>query len=261
MTEQNQKEALALRAGGLSPKNIARSLGLRPSAVEAFLRKAAAEAQADREARGELPELLECVTDGICARWLLDGQRDGFDETEEELQGLSHVIVTRLDRGKRLFAGFLIDYWCLGVKDVLPSRRADLAEYSFTKSVMFAPYGEARQISLEQAQAIVYGAIDYARKLGFEPHPDAVEALSVFGPRPESLLPLEFGKNGRPVYVNGPEDDVNKILDALNGSVGEDNYDFLAIDPDEDDLDWFEDEEEDEDEGDGAVPIAFPGLQ
>ena len=252
MTDENHKDALALRAEGWQPKNIARKLGLRPAEVEAFLRKAAAEMQADREARGELPELLECVTDEIGARWLLDGQRDGFDESEEELQGLSHVFVTRLDRGKRLFVGFLVDYWCLGVKDTLPSRRVDLLEYSFTKTAMFSLYGGTRQISLEQAQAIVYGAIEYARKLGFEPHPDTAEALTVLGPRPESLLPLEFGKNGRPMYLNGPDDDVDKVLATLNRAVGEGNYGLQVIESDDD---YLDDEDGDED---GAIPILFP---
>jgi hypothetical protein len=225
----NHEEILALRADGWQPKNIAKKLGLRPAAVEAVLRDAATQEQAEREARGELPELLECLTDGIGFRYLLENQRDeeDFDEIDRQLLGLSQVLVTRLDRGKRLHANFMVDYWCLGIKNAIPVRRVDLVDYNQTKETLFGLYGGAQPITLEQAQSIVYGATEYARKLGFEPHPDGIEAFKVLGPRPETLLPLEFGKNGRPTFINGPEDDIFKTMNTLNASVGKGNYDFI----------------------------------
>jgi hypothetical protein len=46
------------------------------------------------------------------------------------------------------------------------------------------------EISLEQAQAIVYGAVDYARSLDFEPRRDLnTKAQIHLGLRPETLLP------------------------------------------------------------------------
>jgi hypothetical protein len=225
----NHEEILALRADGWQPKNIAKKLGLRLAAVEAVLRDSATLAQAEREVRGELPELLECLTDSICIRYLLENRRDDkdFSKIEKEVLGLSHVLITRLDRGKRLNVNFMVDYWCLGAKNALPPRRSDLPEYEALKKTLFGPYGGAHQITLDQAQSIVYGAIEYAQKLGLEPHPDALEALKVLGPRPETLLPLKFGKNGRPTFINGPEDDINKIQNVLNASIGKKNYDFI----------------------------------
>jgi hypothetical protein len=225
----NHEEILALRADGWQPKNIAKKLGLRLAAVEAVLRDVATQEQAGREARGELPELLECLTDSIGFRYLFENRRDEdeFDGFESQLLGLSHVVVTRLDRGKRLSVNFMVDYWCLGVKNALPPRRSDLVEYDFLKKTLFGPYGGAHPITLEQAQSIVYGAMEYARKLGLEPHPDGIEALKVLGPRPETLLPLKFGKNGRPTFINGPEDDVFKTINTLDASIGKRNYDFI----------------------------------
>jgi hypothetical protein len=241
----NHDEILALRADGWQPKNIAKKLGLRLAAVETVLRDAATLAQAEREARGELPELLECLTDRIGFRYLIENQQGGddFDDFESQLLGLSHVLVTRLDRGKRLSVNFMVDYWCLGAKSALPSRRVDLMEHNFLKNTLFGPYGGAQPITLEQAQSIVYGAIEYARKLGFEPHPDAIEALKVLGPRPETLLPLEFGKNGRVTFINGPDDDVYKIQKILKATVGEGNYDFFAQKMLFEDDDEYEDDE------------------
>ncbi len=224
----NDEEILALRADGWQPKNIAKKLGLRPAAVEAVLRDVATQEQAEREARGELPELLECLTDSLCLRWLFENKRkdNNFDPMERELLGLSHVMVARMDRGKYIYSNFMIDYWCLGVKDAIPMRKSDIIEYKKIKSGLFSPYGGPQQITLEQAQSMVYGAIEYAQKLGFEPHPDGIEALKLLGPRPKKLLPLKFGKNGKPLFINGPHDDVFGILDTLNTSVGKGKYHF-----------------------------------
>jgi hypothetical protein len=228
-----EEEIRALRADGWQAKFIARKLGLRTGEVEAVLRRAAVAEQEERDARGELPELLECVTDSFCARWLLDGDQseENYDDFATEFLGLSHILVTRRDRGKLLSVDFLVDYWCLGAKNAMGPRRADLWEYKQMKEMLFSLYGPPQQITLEQAQAIVYGAIDFARKLGFEPHQDTSAALKFLGPRPETLLPLSYGKAGKPVFINGPDDDVSEVMQTLDASVGKGNYGHLFISP------------------------------
>ncbi len=64
------------------------------------------------------------------------------------------------------------------------------------------------------------------RGLGFEPHPDFVEPI--VGPRPDPLLDTAFAKPSRPVYVVGNDEDMQAVLDHLDRTIGEDNYDFIA---------------------------------
>jgi hypothetical protein len=38
---------------------------------------------------------------------------------------------------------------------------------------------------------------------------------------------LTFGKDGKPLYVSGPEDNVDRIMAKLHRTAGEGNFDFL----------------------------------
>ena len=61
-----------------------------------------------------------------------------------------------------------------------------------------------REISLEQAQAIIFGAVEYADQLGLKPHPDFEAAKAHLGKPSEEKLSIEFGRQGEPFYVSGP---------------------------------------------------------
>jgi hypothetical protein len=63
--------------------------------------------------------------------------------------------------------------------------------------------------------------------LGFVPHPDFAQAQPHLGLRPEKLIPIEFGKDGKPYYINGPYDNADRIAATLNQSVGKGNYHYL----------------------------------
>jgi len=41
------------------------------------------------------------------------------------------------------------------------------------------------------------------------------------------LYQLPFGKNGKPFFIAGPYDNVEQILQQLETTVGQGNYDFL----------------------------------
>ncbi|MBE9062172.1 hypothetical protein [cf. Phormidesmis sp. LEGE 11477] len=45
--------------------------------------------------------------------------------------------------------------------------------------------------------------------------------------REDDLPTLEFGKDGKPLYVNGPYDNADKVIKTLEKSVGKGNYDYL----------------------------------
>ena len=86
-----------------------------------------------------------------------------------------------------------------------------------------------REITLEQAQAIIFGAVEYAQKLGLKLHWDWSKAKDHLGQPSENLLAIEFGRKGKPFYVSGPYDNPDKIVAKLRETVGEGNFDYLML--------------------------------
>ena len=225
MTKEQLEEIQRLRGLEASPKMIARQLGLRPAEVSEAIRKQAIQAVEERRERGELDPVHECLVDEMTARYLLDGKPMG-----DSRDGLGSVIISRVERGKLSLCTFLVDYWCLGIKDADGPRRVDKPEYEARRDYVYSAYdGRYRHITVEQAQAIVYGAKEYAATLGLEPHADAARALEGLGKRPETLFALEFGQEGKPVFVNGPNDNFSVIKAKLDKSVGSDNYESVFL--------------------------------
>ena len=93
------------------------------------------------------------------------------------------VLVAR-DRGGSA-AGvrfYLVDTWCLGLKDAAGPRSIDRRRLGGFIQQIFSAWDEpAVQVPLELGRQIVYGALVYARELGFEPHADFGRAAGYLG--------------------------------------------------------------------------------
>jgi len=86
-------------------------------------------------------------------------------------------------------------------------------------------FGQPVPAPPELARHLVYGAVDYARSLGFEPHPDFTPAAELLGPwSPPSII--TFGNNGVPFYIQGPHDDARQVMRTLQPTIG--TGDFTA---------------------------------
>lgn len=221
MQPEQEQEIINLRDRHLTPKQIARKLGLKASEVSNFLQSRAEQTALDRAEKGELFPVAQCLVDVNCAKALL------HNETSEA-SGLGLVVVARSKGYNRLVAAsFLVDYWCLGVKDVMPPRNCNDSQYTNFVQHCYLPFPEGfEEISIGQAQALVWGAIAYAKKLGFEPHRDFEQSKAHLG-ESTSEINLKFGCEGKPCYVAGPHDNTTKIINTLKNSVGEGNFDYL----------------------------------
>jgi hypothetical protein len=72
--------------------------------------------------------------------------------------------------------------------------------------------------------------VDYARSLGFEPHRDFNTKTQIhLGLRPETLISIEFGKDGQPFFICGPNDNADRVIKMLRASVGEGNFHYLTV--------------------------------
>ena len=85
------------------------------------------------------------------------------------------------------------------------------------------------ECSVDLAHQIIYGAIDYASELGFKPQRDfklsqyILEERDKFG----EITEVEFGKDGKPFYIAGPDDNVPAIMKKLEAKLGPDNFPFI----------------------------------
>ncbi len=171
--------------------------------------------------------------------------------------GITPVFVTRRQpNGNVLFGCYMVDLYCLGVKDAF--WRSDVPPAAFKRDVMGKSFAETTplEISVDMAHEIVYGGLEYAASLGFKPHPDFELAQYVLDPpdaHPRSGN-VEFGSDGKPLYVSGPYDDVDAIMSHLYRTLGPDNFHFMtAISSD---TEFFEEEGEEEEGEDDDLPEA-----
>jgi len=213
-----------LRAKGCSPKEIARATGTRPAVVASLVRTVAAESEPD--------QIVECWVSPGWSTGLTVPADLGWPDAAADAgtEGLSNVLVARKERGSRVtMCSYLVDAYCLGVKNVIgPDVMNSRAATEFSASLFSSAY-RARPLSvpLAMAQHLVLGAVEFARNLGFEPHPDFAAARSHLGDW-TGPSPITFGRDGKPLYIAGPHDNPTRIVKTLERSVGEGNFDYVV---------------------------------
>jgi predicted transcriptional regulator len=229
ITPEQAQEIVQWRDRKLSPKEIARQMGLRPAIVSEFLRSHSAMVQQERVAKGELAPLVACLINQGAKDHLLRTDRPSisqklFKRPENDIQGngMAQIIVARMEKNQYLVSSILVDYWCLGVKNAL-FKKCDRTKYEFLLNQTAKAFDE----EFQEVQAIVFGAVDYAAGLGFPPHPDFEAAKTCLGPRAAQLQPIEFGQSGKPFYCSGPYDNPQKVIQTLRQNVGEGNFDYM----------------------------------
>jgi hypothetical protein len=147
-------------------------------------------------------------------------------------EGLGQVLLSRtLPDGRVAYAIFLLDVYCLGVKNAA----FDVVPATFYESNTMGRLQDKFSLErLEPAKArkLVEGGVEYARALGFSPHSDYTRASLIFGDIDPSACEEEFeyGKDGKPFYIAGPRDSREKsmrIISTLTDLLGEDGFHFL----------------------------------
>jgi hypothetical protein len=156
-------------------------------------------------------------------------------------EGMGNLLVGRqLPTGRVVAASFLVDMYCLGIKDSIFE--------SFTRSeyarIVRQTYAEEPAVDLTPAEAkkLVLGAAEYARELGFQPAAEFADALALFDGIDATAADREFtfGKDGQPFYIAGPNDGhlfQSRVLATLDRSVGPGKYEVLLAETGFDDYD------------------------
>lgn len=145
-------------------------------------------------------------------------------------QGIGYVVVAKQVPNGMVFASvFMIDVFCLGVKDCF-SMYKSLVEYEQFKYMVV--YDEVKMDAC-CAKKLVLDSVTYARKFYLQPHEDYHESQKVLEGIDETLSSseFEFGRDGMPLYCADPHDTsgrVKEILKLLGQHAGEGNFHFMV---------------------------------
>ncbi|HTU93418.1 MAG TPA: hypothetical protein VMF69_25285 [Gemmataceae bacterium] len=148
-------------------------------------------------------------------------------------QGIGWVVLSRvLADGSVAAVSFLVDSYCLGVKDVFAEilPRSDYESKYLRKMTADMP---SRNTAPAEARKLLEEAVAYSRRLGLSPHPDYPKGMILFADidAAGSDAHFEFGKDGKPFFISGPNDSLarcRQIVAILNKTCGPGQFDYLV---------------------------------
>lgn len=148
-----------------------------------------------------------------------------------ESEGIANLLIGRQAATGEVGVGmFLVDLYCLGVKDCM-GKVTTFGEYrDFREN--FASRG-VRRIDPPSACRLINDAVEYASSLGFAPHPDfrRVQPILTGIDPAQARETFAMGKDGNPFYVCGPHDSATKsqrIIAQLDARCGRGGFHFLT---------------------------------
>jgi hypothetical protein len=229
-----------LRAQRYTPAEIARALAISKSEATELVRAVAVES--GTVAAGKAGDQARCwVNPGWRHGLRIDGHDhwpgDAGSPAQASDSGIAVVMTaTPVGHDRLEMCTFLVDTWCLGVKNAMGPRRMRTHELDAFRRQCYAPWrSHGIAVPLELGQHLVLGAVEFARGLGFEPHPDFMRARPVLGswPGPSAIT---FGMGGKPHYINGPYEDPQRVLATLERTVGRERFQYTVSLGEADDL-------------------------
>jgi hypothetical protein len=164
--------------------------------------------------------------------------------------GMHSVFAIRQTRNGPVASVFLIDSFCLGIKDSFFIRSFDLEAFRDRKGDR-----ETEKVTPEHALKLIQDAIAYARGIGFEPSAETDVCKLIFGntDAAECTTEFVFGKDGKPFYMSGPHDSREKQLRIMQTltQLGFGNFHFVlgidSLNESDNHLDYGDDELDEED--------------
>jgi hypothetical protein len=147
----------------------------------------------------------------------------------------SVVWARRTPEGMISTSVFLVDVFCLGVKDAFVDVSSALDYERRLKSRFIEMNGLQEFENLHPAcvRKLIEGAVRFADTLGFAPHADYRNAKGIFGDVDSQACPTAFtyGQHGKPFYIRGPSESISQargIVKQLARVCGTGNFDYLV---------------------------------
>lgn len=137
--------------------------------------------------------------------------------------GEGHVIVTRRHTGGRIsVAMYLVDIFCLGVKDSF--FRLRLEEDELEEMLSHGP--SLHECSYEEAHNWIYGAIAWAEEAGIKPDKSFLVTKYMLEEDTDDipLIEYEFGRDGKHHLMANNNLEASRYLPLLKKNLGEGNF-------------------------------------
>jgi hypothetical protein len=129
------------------------------------------------------------------------------------------------------FSTFLVDVFCLGIKDVM---------FESVERDVFEMYMEATEagsplvsVDPSYARKLLRDLAAWSQSIGFPPHRDFAAVERMFGDvrADASDAVFRFGRDGKPVYIPGPYDSdplIQRRIQHLQKYLGDDGFGFVT---------------------------------
>jgi len=138
--------------------------------------------------------------------------------------GIGTVVLARGNSTYHLAVGvFLVDTWCLGIKDsFFRSIDAESFEMVIASLECTTPMGS---VDPSYARKLLRDAADWAASIGFAAHRDFAVIERLFGDvrADASDATFQFGREGKPFHVPGPKESPTQVrlrFEALGHALG-----------------------------------------
>jgi hypothetical protein len=153
---------------------------------------------------------------------------------QEELfeTGMGILVLARGVSTIRVAMGcFLLDVYCLGIKDVM-FRSLNASEFQYFIATMKAT-SPLMNINPSDARKLLRDLALWAQSIGFSPHREFAAVEPLFGDvrSDASTATFQFGRDGKPLYVAGPAESPAQIrlrLKHLRERLDNDGFHYIV---------------------------------
>lgn len=132
--------------------------------------------------------------------------------------GMANILVTRMrPSGNRVLAMFLVDPYCLGVKNVMVHANITPEEWEVNAEQLDLE-NAFEEISYPEAHNMIYGAVEFAEEAGIRPHRDFALASYILEDDDNEDIPFidyTFGQDGKHCLVTYPGEDLSRYVAAM----------------------------------------------
>jgi hypothetical protein len=125
------------------------------------------------------------------------------------------------------FSSFLLDTFCLGIKDVM----FESVDGEVFEDYMEATEAESPMVAVDPgyARKLLRDLAAWSQSIGFAPHRDFAAVERMFGDvsADASEAAFRFGRDGKPVYIPGPSDSlplIQRRIAQLRKVLGDDGF-------------------------------------
>lgn len=153
--------------------------------------------------------------------------------------GMAEIVVARRHAGGNYTIGvYLVDVFCLGVKDSIYKFNIDELDY---EEMMEFVFDRHEDISYEEVHNIIYGAISFAEDLGIEPDKSFNLTQYILEEDTDDipLIEYEFGKEGEPFLIVDTRLEASKYIPLLEKATGGDFGLEIRDEDYDDDSDYY----------------------